>query len=473
MEEADRDPKAAKPTPNSTAPYAVLSCVIPYIDDQKDRNAVSLVCRWCRDLDALTRKHLTVGLGYGLALTPDRVRWRFGRLESMKLKAKAWRASFTVPVDWSIHITPWVKEIAANFSHLESLHFLRTPIRDSDLQILARARGETLRVLKIDKCMGFSTDGLLHIGRLCRQLRTLFLEGSKIQENDGQWLHELAMNNSVLESLNFHTTYLVKVSVKDLELLAKNCGSLVSVKVSHIEIYDLADFFRAATVLEEICGVFIWEQRAEHPDLPLPRRLCQLGFLWLGKMEMPILFPFAATLRKLDLLNALAGTEEDQCLLIQKCPNLETLEAGNGIGDRGLEFIAQSCKRLKRLRIGESTREIGPRDKEGAISEKGLIALARGCLELEHLALYIPDITNAALECIGTHLYNLCDFRLLLLDQEERTTDSPLDSGVRALLNGCKKLRRIALYLRAGSLTDLELCFITHFRPNIKWKHLK
>ena len=168
MEETNRDPKAAKSTPNSAAPYAVLNCVIPYISDQKDRNAVSLVCRWCRDLDALTRKRLTVGLGFGLALTPDQVRRRFGRLESLKIKAKAWRASFSGPVDWNIYITPWVKETGENFIQLKSLHFMRTPVRDLDLELLSMSRGEMLRVLKINKCKGFSSDGLLHIGRFCR-----------------------------------------------------------------------------------------------------------------------------------------------------------------------------------------------------------------------------------------------------------------------------------------------------------------
>lgn len=69
-----------------------------------------------------------------------------------------------------------------------------------------------MQALKLDKCSGFSTDGLLHVGRLCRQLRTLFLEESSIIEKNGQWLHEIAINISFLDTLNFYMINLVRVS---------------------------------------------------------------------------------------------------------------------------------------------------------------------------------------------------------------------------------------------------------------------
>ncbi|KAE8695578.1 Coronatine-insensitive protein 1 [Hibiscus syriacus] len=108
-------------------------------------------------------------------------------------------------------------------------------------------------------------------------------------------------------------------------------------------------------------------------------------------------------------------------------------------------------------------------DEEGAVSHRGLSALAQGCLELEYIAIYVSDITNASLESIGTYSKNLCDFRLVLLDREERITDLPLDNGVRALLRGCEKLRRFALYLRPGGLTDVGLGYIGRYSPNVRW----
>ncbi|MDV3166733.1 MAG: hypothetical protein Q8807_03775 ['Waltheria sp.' little leaf phytoplasma] len=133
-------------------------------------------------------------------------------------------------------------------------------VKDSDLEILARSKGKILQVLKLDKCSGFSTDGLLHIGRRCRQLRTLFLEESSIVEKDGQWLHELAMNNTVLEQLNFYLTELDEVSFRDLEIIARNCRNLASVLISDREVVDLVGFFRYASGLQEFCGGSFNEQ---------------------------------------------------------------------------------------------------------------------------------------------------------------------------------------------------------------------
>lgn len=147
-----------------------------------------------------------------------------------------------------------------------------------------------------------------------------------------------------------------------------------------------------------------------------------------------------------------------------------TEQTRNVIGDRGLEVLARHCKKLKRLRIERGADEQGLEDEEGLVSQRGLIALAQGCLELEYLAVYVSDITNASLECIGTYSKNLSDFRLVLLDREVRITDLPLDNGVQALLRGCsEKLKRFALYLRPGGLTDVGLGYIGRYSPNVRW----
>ncbi|KAA3485081.1 coronatine-insensitive protein 1-like [Gossypium australe] len=444
----------------------VLGWVMLYIDDPEDRNAVSLVCRRWYELDALTRKHITIALCY--TTSPERLRRRFPHLESLKLKGKPRAAMFDmIPEDWGGYVTPWVKEIAESLTCLKSVHFRRMTVNDSDLEVLGRSRGEVLRCLKLDKCSGFSTDGLLHVGRLCRQLRTLFLEDSSIIEKDGRWIHEIAMNNSVLETLNFYMTDLVKVSYEDLQLIARNCRNLVSVKISDCEILDLVGFFHAAAVLEEFYGGSFYDQPDGYAAVTFPSRLCRLGLTYMGKNEMPIVFPFAPLFKELDLLYALLDTE-DHCWLIQRCPTLEVLKTRNVIGDRGLEVVARICKQLKRLRIEPGAEEEGMED-EGLVSQTGLMALAQGCLKLEHLVVYVSDITNASLEYIGTYLKNMCDFRLVLLNQKERITDLPLDKGVRALLRGCGKLRRFALHLRPGGLTDAGLCYIGQYSWNIRW----
>ncbi|KAE8722295.1 Coronatine-insensitive protein 1 [Hibiscus syriacus] len=108
-------------------------------------------------------------------------------------------------------------------------------------------------------------------------------------------------------------------------------------------------------------------------------------------------------------------------------------------------------------------------DEESVVSQRGLMVLAKGCLELEYLAVYVSDITNASLRYIGTYSKNLCDFCLVLLEKEERITDLPLENGVRDLLRGCEKLRRFALYLRPGGLTDVGLGYIGQYSPKVRW----
>ncbi|KAK4436544.1 Coronatine-insensitive protein 1 [Sesamum alatum] len=445
----------------------VWECVIPYVQDPRDRGAVSLVCKRWYEIDAITRKHVTIALCY--TATPKRLSRRFPQLESLKLKGKPRAAMFNlIEEDWGGYVTPWVEEVIGAFGRMKALHFRRMIVSDADLELLATSRaGDVLEVLKLDRCSGFTTNGLLHIGRLCRNLRTLFMEESTITENDGEWLHQLALNNTVLEHLNFYLTYLTRVRAGDMELIARRCPSLASIKISDCDI-DLTGFFQAAASLEEFGGGSFGEQLERYASVAFPPRLSGLGLTYLGKAEMPIVYPVASKLKKLDLLYALLDTEA-HCQLLQRCPNLEFLETRNVIGDRGLEVLAQHCKRMKRLRIERGADEQEMEDVEGVVSQRGLIALAQGCRELEYLAVYVSDITNASLECLGTYSKNLCDFRLVLLDREERITDLPLDNGVRSLLTGCQKLRRFALYLRPGGLTDVGLGYIGQYSPKVRW----
>ncbi|KAL6977443.1 Coronatine-insensitive protein 1 [Sarracenia purpurea var. burkii] len=475
-------------------PDTVFQSVIDYIHDSRDRSAASLVCRRWYEIDSSARKHVTIAMCY--ATTPQMLSRRFQSIEALKLKAKPRAAMFNlIPEDWGGYVTPWVEEISRSFRGLKDLHFRRMIVKDSDLELLAQSHGQALHSLKLDKCSGFSTDGLLHICRSgkslfphicwlplllgfdhcfpslsatwCWNLRTLFLEESTILEKDGEWLHELALNNNVLETLNFYMTDLVNVGFEDLELIARNCRSLVSVKISEVELLNLVGFFRAAASLEEFGGGNFYKQPESYSSVLFPPKLCCLGLSYIGPHEMPIVFPFTSRLRRLDLVCSLLDTD-DHCLLIQRCPNLEVLETRNVIGDRGLEEVGRCCKRLRRLRIEPSDEEPELIDEGELVSHRGLIALAQGCLNLEYMAVYVSDLTNASLECIGTNLKCLRDFRLVLLDHEHRAPELPLDNGVRALLQGCK-LRRFGLYLRRGALTDVGLGYIGKYSPNVRW----
>lgn len=120
-------------------------------------------------------------------------------------------------------------------------------------------------------------------------------------------------------------TDLEKVKFQDIELVAKSCSSLNSVKISDCEILNLLGFFRAAYALEEFGGGSFNDQPEKYSVVSFPPKLTSLGLTYMGKNEMPIVFPFGSNLKKLDLLYALLDME-DHCVLIQRCPNLEILE---------------------------------------------------------------------------------------------------------------------------------------------------
>lgn len=150
-------------------------------------------------------------------------------------------------------------------------------------------------------------------------------------------------------------------------------------------------------------------------------------------------------------------------------PALNSCQVTNVIGDRGLEVVAQTCKKLQRLRIERGDEDQGLGDEQGRVTQVGLLTLAQGCPELEYMAVYASDISNVALESLGNFRKILCDFWLVLLDREERITELSLDNGLRALLRGCTKLRRFALYLRLGGLSDVGLGYIGEYGCNVRW----
>ncbi|KAJ3703387.1 hypothetical protein LUZ61_007092 [Rhynchospora tenuis] len=450
-------------------PDEALYCVLDRIDDPRDREAISLVCRQWHRIDSATRKHVTIAFCYSAA--PAMLRSRFARLESLKLKGKPRAAMFNlIPEDWGGYASPWIAELASGFDCLKELHLRRMVVTDEDIGMLVGARGHAFQSLKLDRCSGFSTDGLRIIATNCRCLRTLYLEESTIIDHGGEWLHDLATNNTVLMHLNFYMTEL-RILAKDLELLACNCKSLISLKLSECDLIALIKFFKSASKLEEFGGGSFNVDQGEagaYNKVVFPPRLLSLSLLFMGTNEVSVIYPFCASLKKLDLQYTFLNTE-DHCQLIQKCPNLEVLEVRNVIGDRGLEVVSNTCKRLRHLRVERGDDDPGQQNEQGRVTQAGLMSVAVGCRELEYIAIYASDISNAALEAFGTFSSNLRDFRLVLLDSEENITDLPLDNGVRALLRGCSKLGRFAFYLRPGGLSDVGLGYVGEYSGNIRY----
>nr|GEZ17412.1 hypothetical protein [Tanacetum cinerariifolium] len=385
----------------------VFNCVISYIHNGADRNAVSLVCHKWYELDCMTRKHVTVHVIY--LPTPSRLLKRFPFIESLTLKGLP---LYFMKNYSCIGITPWFKEITVSFKYLKVLHVRCLSVLDTDLKLLMRTRAKDLRVLKIIKCQGFSTDGLMHIGKYCNDLRTLCLDSNTLNEKDGKWLHELAVNNKCIETLNFYDTAISKVDANDLTLLAKNCPSLV---LTRCGLSDLKDFFRIAVMLEVFAGgKFTGEEKDVGFKFPLNLR--SVEFVHMTQSQCQFLISHA---HRLTELNLTYDNVDESCLfyLIKKCPNLEALYTIDIFGDRGLQLIAKSCKKLR------------------------------------------------------VHLKSLRDFQMTLC-KEDSLTNLPLDSGFQALLIGCSKLERLIIRLRSGGLTDAGLGYIGKYGLNLRYLSL-
>ncbi|GKA97767.1 leucine-rich repeat, cysteine-containing subtype protein [Tanacetum coccineum] len=122
-------------------------------------------------------------------------------------------------------------------------------------------------------------------------------------------------------------------------------------------------------------------------------------------------------------------------LWIQRCQILEVLYIEDECGDKRLQVIGKFCKKLRKLTLTKH------------VTNVGRISLAKECTKLESLKIRLRDISYEALECLGTHLKNLCKY-CINLDKIDGTTDLPLDIGIRALLMGCNKLESLYISLR-------------------------
>ncbi|XP_066342315.1 coronatine-insensitive protein homolog 1b-like [Miscanthus floridulus] len=105
-----------------------------------------------------------------LRAAPARLLAQFPRLGSLAVNGKPHAAMYgLIPDDWGAYARPWVTELAVPLECLKALHLRRMVVTDNDLAELVRARGHMLQELKLDKCTGFSTDGLRLVAHSCRK----------------------------------------------------------------------------------------------------------------------------------------------------------------------------------------------------------------------------------------------------------------------------------------------------------------
>ncbi len=165
---------------------------------------------------------------------------------------------------------------------------------------------------------------------VCRSLRVLSLEDSDVIDEGGEWLHALAQNNSVLESLDFAVPGLDTASVEDLAFLVGRCKSLVSLKVGDIDMSDLAGVLSKVPFLKELgTGGFSDlgdENKSMAASINLPQHLTSLSGLWaMPDLGLQMVQPVAANLKKLDLKFTVLSCR-GHCELLSHCFALEELQ---------------------------------------------------------------------------------------------------------------------------------------------------
>lgn len=133
------------------------------------------------------------------------------------------------------------------------------------------------------------------------------------------------------------------------------------------------------------------------------------------------------------------------------------------IGDKGLGVVASTCKDLQELRVFPSV----PFGNPAAVTEKGLVAISMGCPKLHSLLYFCHQMTNAALITVAKNCPNFIRFRLCILDATKPDPDTmqPLDEGFGAIVQSCRRLRRLSL---SGQLTDQVFLYIGMYAEQLE-----
>jgi transport inhibitor response 1 len=134
-----------------------------------DRGAAAAVCKtWCKaDFDS--RRSLKVRNCYAVA--PQYAVSKFPNVRAAEVKGKPHFADFgLLPDNWGADAAHWVAAAAPDhdkcWQHLEELSFKRMLVTDECLHKIA-AHFPNLKVLRMNKCDGFSTTGLEAITQAC------------------------------------------------------------------------------------------------------------------------------------------------------------------------------------------------------------------------------------------------------------------------------------------------------------------
>ncbi|XP_047980431.1 protein TRANSPORT INHIBITOR RESPONSE 1-like isoform X2 [Salvia hispanica] len=420
-------------------PEEVLEHVFSFLSSDRDRNAVSLVCKSWYDIERWCRRRVFVGNCY--AVSPEIVIRRFPELRAVEMKGKPHFADFNlVPEGWGACAYPWIAAMAEAYPFLEEIRLKRMVVTDESLELISKSY-KNFKVLVLTSCEGFTTDGLASIAANCRHLRELDLRESEVEDLSGHWLSHFPDSCTSLVSLNMSCLG-SEVSFSALERLVARSPNLRTLRLNRaVPLERLANLIRRAPQLVELAC----------------KQLKALSGFWdVVPSYLPAMYSVCSGITSLNLSYA-AIPSSDLVKLISQCQNLQRLWVLDYIEDSGLEALAASCKDLQELRVF-------PSDPFGAepnvsLTEQGLVSVSEGCPKLESVLYFCRQMSNAALIAIAKNRPNFIRFRLCIIDPQapDYLTLEPLDAGFGAIVENCKELRRLSM---TGLLTDRVFKYI-------------
>ncbi|XP_024982016.1 protein TRANSPORT INHIBITOR RESPONSE 1-like [Cynara cardunculus var. scolymus] len=436
-------------------PEEVLEHVFSFISSEKDRNAVSLVCKSWYEMERWCRRRIFVGNCY--AVNPKIMIRRFPEVKSIELKGKPHFADFNlVPEGWGGYVYPWIVEIARGYPCLEEIRLKRMVVTDESLELISKSF-KNFKVLVLSSCEGFSTDGLAAIAANCRNLRVLELRECEVEDLSGHWLSHFPDSCTSLESLNI-ACLLSEVSFSALERLVARSPNLKTLRLNrNVPLEKLSTLLQLAPQLVEFgTGVYSAEIRSDvYASLTEAFSGCKnlkglSGFWEVIPAYLPAFYSVCSRLTTLNLSYATAQSPE-LTKIVSQCHNLQRLLVLDYIEDTGLNALALSCKDLQELRVFPSDPFVA--DANVLLTEQGLVSVSEGCPKLQSVLYFCRQMSNSALITIANNRPNLTCFRLCILEPRapDYVTFEPLDAGFGAIVENCKQLRRLSM---SGLLTD-------------------
>ncbi|KAL5795516.1 hypothetical protein ACOSQ2_000336 [Xanthoceras sorbifolium] len=453
----------------SSFPEDVLEHVFSFVQSDKDRNAISLVCKSWYEIERWCRRRIFVGNCY--AVSPRMVIARFPEVRSVELKGKPHFADFNlVPDGWGGYVYPWIAAMASGYPWLEEIRLKRMVVTDETLELIAKSF-KNFKVLVLSSCEGFSTHGLAAIAANCRNLRELDLRESEVEDLSGNWLSHFPDTSTSLVSLNIACLG-SEVSFSALERLVGRSPYLRTLRLNRaVPLDKLANLLRRAPQLVELgTGAYTADLRPEvFSNLAGAFSGCKelkglSGFWDVVPSYLPAIYPVCSGLTSLNLSYA-SIQSPDLIKLVSQCLNLQRLWVLDYIEDSGLEVLAASCKDLQELRVFPS--EPFGVEPNVSLTEQGLVCVSEGCPKLESVLYFCRQMSNDALVTIARNRPNMTRFRLCIIEPRipDYLTHQPLDTGFGAIVEHCKDLRRLSL---SGLLTDRVFEYIGTYAKKLE-----